>query len=48
MCKVTFTLPPDSENSAIYAELKKSSGNFKTEIGRGGGGVVYKGTLSDN
>lgn len=27
MSKVTFTLPPDSENSAIYTELKKSTGN---------------------
>ncbi|KAJ0668176.1 putative protein kinase RLK-Pelle-SD-2b family [Helianthus annuus] len=31
-----------------YADLKKASGNFKTEIGRGGGAVVYKGILSDN
>ncbi|KAI3802415.1 hypothetical protein L1987_30547 [Smallanthus sonchifolius] len=31
-----------------YADLKKASENFKTEIGRGGGAVVYKGVLSDN
>ncbi|KAK1436606.1 hypothetical protein QVD17_02388 [Tagetes erecta] len=31
-----------------YADLKSASENFKTEIGRGGGAVVYKGTLSDN
>ncbi|XP_059637398.1 putative receptor protein kinase ZmPK1 [Cornus florida] len=31
-----------------YAALKKASKNFREEIGRGGGGVVYKGTLSDN
>ncbi|XP_059630264.1 putative receptor protein kinase ZmPK1 [Cornus florida] len=31
-----------------YDELKKASRNFSVEIGRGGSGVVYKGTLSDN
>ncbi|KAI3773745.1 hypothetical protein L1987_48277 [Smallanthus sonchifolius] len=31
-----------------YVDLKKASDNFKTEIGRGGGAVVYKGVLSDN
>ncbi|KDP41677.1 hypothetical protein JCGZ_16084 [Jatropha curcas] len=28
-----------------YSELKRATRNFSEEIGRGGGGVVYKGTL---
>ncbi|KAH7850290.1 hypothetical protein Vadar_030513 [Vaccinium darrowii] len=31
-----------------YAELKKATRGFNKEIGRGGYGVVYKGTLLDN
>ncbi|KVH88251.1 putative receptor protein kinase ZmPK1 [Cynara cardunculus var. scolymus] len=31
-----------------YNELKKASGNFSEEIGRGGACIVYKGKLSDN
>lgn len=30
-----------------YSELKEASKGFKEEIGRGGGGIVYKGVLSD-
>ncbi|KAI3785443.1 hypothetical protein L1987_44561 [Smallanthus sonchifolius] len=31
-----------------YAELKKATSNFSKEIGRGGGGIVYKGEFSNN
>jgi hypothetical protein len=31
-----------------YAELKKATRGFSEEIGRGAGGVVYKGVLSDH
>ncbi|KDP35517.1 hypothetical protein JCGZ_08955 [Jatropha curcas] len=31
-----------------YSELKKATGNFNEEIGRGAGGIVYKGMLPDN
>ncbi|XP_030540122.1 putative receptor protein kinase ZmPK1 [Rhodamnia argentea] len=31
-----------------YAELKKATRNFSNEIGRGSGGIVYKGVLPDH
>ncbi|KDP31589.1 hypothetical protein JCGZ_14814 [Jatropha curcas] len=31
-----------------YSQLKKATQDFSEEIGRGGGGIVYKGVLSDN
>ncbi|KAF8024560.1 hypothetical protein BT93_F1664 [Corymbia citriodora subsp. variegata] len=31
-----------------YAELKKATRNFSKEIGRGSGGIVYKGVLPDH
>ena len=31
-----------------YTELKKATKSFSEEIGRGAGGIVYKGVLSDN
>ncbi|KAF7830586.1 putative receptor protein kinase ZmPK1 [Senna tora] len=31
-----------------YSELKKATKGFSDEIGRGGGGIVYKGVLQDN
>jgi len=31
-----------------YAELRSATKGFKEEVGRGAGGVVYKGTLYDN
>ncbi|PON48868.1 Tyrosine-protein kinase [Parasponia andersonii] len=31
-----------------FSELKKATQNFSEEIGRGAGGIVYKGTLSDS
>ena len=30
-----------------YAALKRATNGFKEEIGRGAGGIVYKGVLSD-
>ena len=34
--------------SYSYKELKKATGNFKEEVGKGGFGAVYKGTLVDD
>ncbi|KAG5543524.1 hypothetical protein RHGRI_016305 [Rhododendron griersonianum] len=42
-----FVREVSSFRKFTYDELKKATGKFREEIGRGGGGVVYKGILSD-
>ncbi|WRX28732.1 Protein kinase domain - like 10 [Theobroma cacao] len=42
-----YSLTTASVREFTYADLKKATNDFKEEIGRGGGGIVYKGKLSD-
>ncbi|KAA3467270.1 Apple-like protein [Gossypium australe] len=42
-----YFLATSSIRRFTYAELKKATKSFTEEIGRGAGGVVYKGKLSD-
>ncbi|KAJ9693059.1 hypothetical protein PVL29_011971 [Vitis rotundifolia] len=43
-----YGLPVTQFIKFTYAELKKATQGFSEEIGRGGGGTVYKGLLSDH
>ncbi|XWS24170.1 hypothetical protein CRYUN_Cryun28dG0077700 [Craigia yunnanensis] len=45
--KAGYLLATTGFRKFTYAELKKAANSFSEEIGRGGGGIVYKATLSD-
>ncbi|XP_022752471.1 putative receptor protein kinase ZmPK1 [Durio zibethinus] len=43
-----YHLAAASFRKFVYAELEKATNGFRKEIGRGSGGIVYKGKLSDD
>ncbi|KAI4305501.1 hypothetical protein L6164_028864 [Bauhinia variegata] len=44
----SYQLTPSGFRKFSYSELKKATNGFSHEIGRGGGGIVYKAELSDH
>ncbi|KAB1220324.1 putative receptor protein kinase ZmPK1 [Morella rubra] len=46
--KQGYLFTPTGLRKFTYAELKKATKGFTEEIGRGAGGIVYRGVLADN